>query len=507
MKETMQVFNDGVVDSTRPLLEAKEKELGMNPDMAAEKQREVISHLKAAMQKSVLKKSDIRKISDVMAKQVEVREAVNPNQELAQYKSEVHWYVMQALGTADIGQAKLLNVIQDRSMTLDEAADKAKLKGLTNVREFQDGAQYQGMTQSDFIADQKRLLAQGIKQMKETPHVSGQVVSTTVSRDVNGYTIVNKMNRLDYLDKKRSKRYLVSTHSVEIYDQIDTITDIKDSGEYFEYVKQLQLLTKFPDMLGTTSSIPTDNFWTKSKKDGKVYLASKLKSNSQWRKVEMGVCLPKEKDRNNLALSTIDVNNNFVRAVEPDGGRYVLTDGEAAIMLMDGIYKQHFASVASLGTHTIYNTVFTMHEAVAQKILNVAGWLSSAKHKGLDNYTVGANNGYIMLNYTKVNNLNKKLGVGSGIGTTKTVSTVTTEAIPSKHKVDATVDPDGYIAHSIHKSQTKETTYTTDFVDKEVYGCFQVAAVGNQQNIVWISTVDGNNKLNGPMKLFSVFSV
>jgi len=495
------VFNDGVVDSTRPLLEAKEKELGMNSDMAAEKQREVISHLKAAMKKqnSILKKSDIRKISDVMAKQVEVREAVNPNQELPDYNSEVHCYVMQALETADIGKAIWFNVYQKR-MTLDEAADKAKLQGLTNAR----GAQYQGMTQLEFIADKKRLLAQGIKQMKETTHVSGQVVSTTVSRDVNSYTIVDVIHRIDYLDKKRSKHHLVLTHSVEIYDQIDTITDIKDSGEHFEYVKQLQLLTKFPDMLGATSSIPTDNFWTKSKKDGKVYLASKLKSNNQWRKVEMGVCLPKEQDRNNLALSTIDGNNNFVRAVGSDGGRYVLIDAEAAIMLMGGIYKQHFASGTSLGTHTIYNTVFTMHEAVAQKILNVVGWLSSAKHKGLDNYTVGATNGDLILSYTKVNHLNKKLGVGSGVGTTKTVSTVTTPAVPSKHKVDAIVDPDGNIAHSIHKPQTKETTYTTDFVEKEVYGCFQVASVGNQQNIVWISTVDGNNKLNGPMKTFSV---
>jgi hypothetical protein len=501
MKKTVRVFNDGVVDiSTRSLV--KEKELGMNSDMAIKRQIEVTSYLKDAMkkQKSILKKSDIRKISDVMAKRVEVEE-VKPNPELAQYKSDTNLFDMsrqQALGTADFGHVKWFNVYQ-KHMTLDEAAEKAKLQGLTNA-----STQYQGMTQSDFIADQIRLLAQGIKQMKETPHVSGQVVSTTVSRDVNGYTIVDVIHRIDYLDKKRSKRHIVSTHSLEIYDQIDTITDIKDSGEYLEYVKQLQRLTQFPDMLGATSSIPTDNFWTESKKDGKVYLASKLKSTNQWRKVEMGICLPKEQDRNNLALSKIDDNNNFVRAVEPDGGRYVLTDAEAAIMLMDGMYKQHFASVASQGTHTIFNTVFTMHEAVAQKILNVAGWLSSAKHKGLDNYTVGATAGDIVLNFTKVNHLNKKLGVGSGVGTTKTVSTVTTAPVPSTHKVDATVDVDGNIAHSNHKSQTKETTYTTDFVDKEVYRCFQVAAVGNQQNIVWISTVNGNNKLNGPMNLFSV---
>ena len=506
-----QIFNDGVVDiSTRSLLQAKE--LGMKSDMAEFQKREVISSLKALAEKqnSKLRKGDIRKVSDILAKRVEVEEA-EPNPELAQYKSDINMFDMpmprqQALGTADIEQVWLgaANWLrQDMVMTLDEAAEKAKLRGLTNVREL-TRAQYQGMTQSDFIADKIRLLAKGIKQMKETPHVSGQVVSTTVTRDVNCYTIVDEIHRFDYLDKKRSKRHIVSTYSVEIYDQIDTITDIKDSGEYLEYVKQLQRLTQFPDMLGASSSIPTDNFWTESKKDGKVYLASKLKSTNQWRKVEMGIGLPKEQDRNNLALSTIDDNNNFVRAVELDGGRYVFTDNEAAIMLMDGLYKQHFASVTSQGTHTIFSTIFTMHEAVAQKILNVAGWSSSAKHKGLDNYTVGASAGYIAINFTKVNHINRKLGVGSGVGTTKTVSTVTTAAVPSSHKVDATVDVDGNITHSIHKSQTKETTYTTDFVDKEVYSCFQVAAVGNQQNMVWISNVDGNNKLNGPMKLFSV---
>lgn len=492
------IFNEGVLDSSNARsIVNRAKELGMNSDMAREQQIEVISSLKALAEKqnSKLKKSDIRKVSDLLARKVEVGEP--------QYKSDIILFDMsrqQALGTDDIGAAKWLNM----HMTLDEAAEKAKFNGLTNLKELLR-AQYEGMTQSDFIADKKRLLAQGIKQMKETPHVSGQVVSTTVTRDVNGYTLVDKMERFDYMDKNRYKRHIVSTHSVEIYDQVDTIKDIKDSGEYLEYVKQLQLLTKFPDMLGETSTIPTDNFWTKSKKDGKVYLASKLKSINQWRKVEMGICLPKEQDRNNLALSKIDDNNNFVRAVEADGGRYVLTDAEATIMLMDGIYKQHFATVTSPGTHTVFNTVFTMHEAVAQTILNNAEWKSISKHKGLNNYTVGANSGgNLVLNYTKVNTINIKIGVGSGVGTTKTVSTVTTPTVPSKHLANAVPDADGNIVHSSHKSETKETMYTTDFVDKEVYGCFQVATVGNQPNIVWLSNVNGNNKLNEPIKLFSV---
>ena len=84
-------------------------------------------------------------------------------------------------------------------------------------------------------------------------------------------------------------------------------------------------------------------------------------------------------------------------------------------------------------------------------------------------------------------------GLGSGVAVTSTVSTTVNDAVP--------VDPSVPGSLQIPANVTSEFLY--DPVPLNTYLALQINAVGNQNNIVTVSLVDGQTVFNPPIPVIT----
>ena len=137
------------------------------------------------------------------------------------------------------------------------------------------------------------------------------------------------------------------------------ISEIKTPNEYFEFVKQLQNLTRFPK--------------TKEDKTG-IYIVRKISTGI--RKMKLGQAWIKEQE--NLALYKITPTNTIVRALEGNN-RYVALDDESVICGIVCLLSDLDVSIKTQDLNIFYLTVFPIQIEISRKILNNPLWVPYVK--------------------------------------------------------------------------------------------------------------------------------
>lgn len=249
---------------------------------------------------------------------------------------------------------------------------------------------------------------------------------------------------------------------------LNKIKELQTADEYYEFVKQLQVLTTFPKTIEDKSGI---------------YIVRKISTGC--RKMKLGLGILKEQNNYNIACRKLDNNNNLIRATSPDGNSfYNFLDHEISIMGVITLMREFFSSPSAQGVNAFWITVFPMQLNIARKILRKPTWIPSVFYRGGESGVVttssfNPSNANVNIDLSKV----EGQGVGSGFGLTTVLSFSENAAVP--------VTQNG----SSFSLQIPQNT----FIDQKItpipigsYQAFQVAMIGNQRN-VWPLT-NGNGR-------------
>ena len=241
------------------------------------------------------------------------------------------------------------------------------------------------------------------------------------------------------------------------------ISEIKTPNEYFEFVKQLQNLTRFP----------------KTKEDNTgIYIVRKISTGI--RKMKLGQAWIKEQE--NLALYKITPTNTIVRALEGNN-RYVALDDESVICGIVCLLSDLDVSIKTQDLNIFYLTVFPIQIEISRKILNNPLWVPYVKFNSAsptirNNFIVVPSsisnyNTFNVSNVTFIGSLN-----GSGIATTQLISSETLPAIPvTKLKID------DEITYMLQIPENNNASFTFNPVRLNSYNVFQVTFIVNQRNL------------------------
>lgn len=251
------------------------------------------------------------------------------------------------------------------------------------------------------------------------------------------------------------------------------IKELQNVEEYYDFVQQLQALSAFPP--------------TEQDKDG-LFIVLKLKSTGKLRKMRLGIAYAKEQQGQNLTCFTLDANNNLQRATvngDPNK-RYNFLDRES--MVVGCVYLL----TTRTNTKAFFLTAFPLQLDIARTILRSPGYLPTFFLGPLTPNTVSTTGQSTEPNVVIRIQKNKIVGgrgLGSGVAVTSTVSTTVNNAVP--------VDPSVPGSLQIPANVTSEILY--DPVPLNTYLALQISAVGNQNNIVTVSLVDGQTIFNPPI--------
>ena len=243
------------------------------------------------------------------------------------------------------------------------------------------------------------------------------------------------------------------------------IKELENVEEYYDFVQQLQSFTSFPS--------------TQKDKDG-IFIVLRLTTTGKWRKMRLGIAYSKEQSGNNLTCFFLDADQRLVRAtVDGDPNqRYNFLDRES--MIVGCVYLL----TTRLQTKRFFLTAFPFHLQLAREILQQPAYLPSfflgilTPNNVLTNGLAVEPN--IVISVEKDEIIGRR-GLGSGVGIFSTVDTVFHPAVP----VDTAVEGSLQIPANI------TTQFSIQPVPLDTYLVFQITAVGNQNNIVTVSQVNG----------------